>query len=454
MARRARLDCSTPANSHGARPNELLSENNPMDADEERARWVFLKAVAALKPEDQAAIVDRECAGDPKLRSRVEELLAACQEANTVLDERTIRAHMAAPQSSDGTVAIDSSTGSPRSGSAGSEELPITERDHTYQDREPVALTFLQPSSRPGSLGRLNQYEVLEVLGKGGFGIVVRAFDETLQRVVAIKVLSPELAATSPARKRFLREARASAKVRHENVVQIYSVEENPIPYLVMEYIPGQTLQQRLEETGPLEVTDVLRIGGQIARGLAAAHQQGLIHRDIKPGNILLESGVDQKVKITDFGLARAADDASLSQSGVIAGTPLFMAPEQASGGREVDPRSDIYALGAVAYYLLTGRPPFDEGSGLEALIAHARDPVVPPSRVHVGIPEDLERVVLRCLAKDPAERYPDAEGLERALCQCACAGDWHRDRAARWWRDADLGTQERGEESRLTSVA
>ena len=161
----------------------------------------------------------------------------------------------------------------------------------------------------------MGHYEVLEVLGRGAFGIVVRAFDEKLQRVVAIKVLSPHLAVTSPARKRFLREARASGGVRHENVVQIYAVEEQPLPYLVMEYIPGQTLQQRLDEVGPLEAP-VLPIGEQIARGLAAAHAQGLIHRDIKPGNILIEEGIEQKVKITDFGLARAVDDASLTQSG------------------------------------------------------------------------------------------------------------------------------------------
>jgi eukaryotic-like serine/threonine-protein kinase len=161
--------------------------------------------------------------------------------------------------------------------------------------------------------------------------------------------------------------------------------------------------------------------------------------------------------KLLDFGLVRPAarsDTAHLSREGQVLGTPLYMSPEQATGGRELDGRSDIYSLGAVAYFLLTGRPPFEGEGGIAVMIAHARDPVVPPSRVRADIPEDLERVVLRCLAKDPAERYPDAEGLERALCQCACAGDWHRDRAARWWRAADLDTQERGEESRLTSVA
>ena len=139
--------------------------------------------------------------------------------------------------------------------------------------------------------------------------------------------------------------------------------------------------------------------------------------------------------KLLDFGLVLPAARTGaphLSEEGQILGTPLFMSPEQATGGRELDERSDIYSLGAVAYYLLTGRPPFDAGGGLGVMIAHARDPVVPPSRVQAGIPEDLERVVLRCLAKDPADRFPDAESLERALGECACAGDWDQDRASR----------------------
>src|SRR5262249_12183610 len=160
---------------------------------------------------------------------------------------------------------------------------------------------------KAGSLGRLAHYEILEVIGQGGMGIVLRAFDEKLHRVVAIKVMAPSLAATSPPRKRFLREARAAAAVRHEHVVDIHAVEEQPIPYLVMEYVAGETLQQMSDRIGPLEVPEVLRLGQQIARGLAAAHERGLIHRDIKPSNILLEKGAELRVKITDFGLARAA---------------------------------------------------------------------------------------------------------------------------------------------------
>jgi hypothetical protein len=153
-------------------------------------------------------------------------------------------------------------------------------------DDEDISLDFLQPSTRPDSLGRIGHYEILQVLGKGGFGIVFRAFDEVLQRVVALKVLAPTIATTSPARKRCLREARSSAQVRHENVVQVYAVEEHPLPYLVMEFVPGETLQQRLDRTGPLEAAEIVQIGRQIAEGLAAAHATGLIHHDIKPGNL------------------------------------------------------------------------------------------------------------------------------------------------------------------------
>ncbi len=291
------------------------------------------------------------------------------------------------------------------------------EPDGPRADDEPLALEFLEPSSKPGSLGRLGHHDVLEVLGRGGFGIVVRAFDESLHRVVAIKVLSPQLASTSPARKRFLREARASARVRHANVVQIYAVEERPLPYLVMEYIPGQTLQQRLDESGPSDVRDVLRIGAQIARGLAAAHDQGLIHRDIKPGNILLESSIEQNVKITDFGLARAADDASLSQSGVIAGTPLFMAPEQAKG-EPPDPRADLFSLGSVLYTMASGRPPFRANTPLAVLKRVAEDTPRPIRQIIPEVPQWLCDLIARLHAKDPADRFQSAAEVAGLLEQ------------------------------------
>src|SRR5205814_9526347 len=175
---------------------------------------------------------------------------------------------------------------------------PTRAHGDAADDDQADALAFLAPPGRPDSLGRIGHYEVLEVLGRGGFGVVFRAFDDVLQRVVAVKVLAPSLAVTSPARKRFLREARSSAQVRHENVVQIHAVEEQPLPYLVMEFVPGETLQQRLDRIGPLEVPEIMAIGRQTAQGLAAAHAAGLIHRDVKPANVLVEAGPRLRVKI------------------------------------------------------------------------------------------------------------------------------------------------------------
>jgi serine/threonine protein kinase len=175
-----------------------------------------------------------------------------------------------------------------------------------------------------------------------------------------------------------------------------------------MEYIPGQTLQQRLDQTGPLDPMEVLRIGEQVARGLAAAHAQGLIHRDIKPGNILLEGGFEQKVKITDFGLARAADDASLTQSGVIAGTPLYMAPEQAKG-ETLDPRADLFSLGSVLYTMVSGRPPFRASTALSVLKRVADDTPRSIREIVPDVPQWLCDLIARLHAKDPAERFQTA---------------------------------------------
>src|SRR5262249_8593997 len=179
-----------------------------------------------------------------------------------------------------------------------------------------------------------------------------------LRRVVAIKVLSPAFAANGSARRRFIREAQTAAAVKNEHVVAIHSVQdEAQPPYLVMELIDGISLQDKIDKKGPLAVKEILRIGMQAAEGLAAAHKQGLVHRDIKPANILLENGVE-RVKITDFGLARAVDDASLTQSGTVAGTPMYMSPEQAEG-QPIDSRSDLFSLGTVLYTMCTGHPPF-----------------------------------------------------------------------------------------------
>jgi serine/threonine protein kinase len=276
-------------------------------------------------------------------------------------------------------------------------------------------LDFLSPSTRFDSLGRLGHYEVLGILGEGGFGIVLRAFDETLQRVVAVKILAPQLAATSPARQRFLREARASAKVRHENIVQVYAIEETPLPYIVMEYVPGQTLQERMNAVGPLSAEESVRIGVQIARGLGAAHEKGIIHRDVKPGNVLLEQGVDGHVKLTDFGLARAADDASLTQSGMVAGTPHYMAPEQARG-EKLDHRADLFSLGSVLYTMVSGRPPFRAENSMAVLKRVCEDTPRAIKEIIPEVPAWLCSVISKLHAKDPERRFQSAREVVEAL--------------------------------------
>jgi serine/threonine protein kinase len=210
-----------------------------------------------------------------------------------------------------------------------------------------------------------------------------------------------------------------------------------------MEYLPGLNLAELVERHGPLPPGRAVYLLRQVCGALREAHAAGLIHRDIKPSNIFASrrGGMVDVAKLLDFGLALSTARAGapqLSGEGQVLGTPLFMSPEQATGGGELDGRGDIYSLGAVTYYLLTGRPPFDGEDGIGLLIAHARDPVVPPSLVRDDIPEDLERIVLRCLAKDAADRFPDAESLELALGECACTGEWDRERAAHWWRTAD----------------
>jgi serine/threonine-protein kinase len=190
----------------------------------------------------------------------------------------------------------------------------------------------LEPTDEPDMLGRLGGYDVLEIIGRGGMGVVLKGFDRELKRCVAIKVLAPHLAHSPLARKRFAREAQAAAAVVHPHVLAIHQVQPGGrLPFLVMPLVAGESLAQRLAARGTLELKEILRIGMQAAAGLAAAHEQGLVHRDVKPANILLEKGVERAV-LTDFGLARAADDAALTRWGVIAGTPQYMSPEQAQG--------------------------------------------------------------------------------------------------------------------------
>src|SRR5205814_7849889 len=217
-----------------------------------------------------------------------------------------------------------------------------------------------------------------------------------------IKVMAPQLAASATARRRFTREARAAAAVTHDHVVTIHAVEDaGPLPHIVMQFVAGHSLQDRLDRTGPLQLQEVLRIGMQAASGLAAAHAQGLVHRDIKPANILLENGVE-RVKLTDFGLARAANEASLTQSGVDAGTPQYMSPEQAEG-KAIDQRTDLFSLGSVLYAMCTGRAPF-RASGTMAVLKRVCEGTPTPIReTNPEIPAWLIEIIERLHAKAPA---------------------------------------------------
>ncbi len=281
-----------------------------------------------------------------------------------------------------------------------------------------VNLYFLQPSDRAASLGRLGAYEVLEVLGRGGFGIVLKAFDPALHRPVAIKVLAPEFAVSVAARKRFAREAQAAAAVSHDHVVPVHAVDADATPpYLVMSFIHGQSLQQRLDAGGPLQLDEILRIGIQTAAGLAAAHAQGLVHRDIKPANIMLENGLE-RVRITDFGLARAVDDASVSQSGALAGTPQYMSPEQATCDA-VDQRSDLFALGSTLYAMCTGLAPFRGSPCLAVLKQVCESEPAAIRSLNPAIPAWLEGVVRKLHAKNPGQRFASAAEVADLLERC-----------------------------------
>jgi hypothetical protein len=280
------------------------------------------------------------------------------------------------------------------------------------------ALPFLEPSDHPGALGRLGGYEVLGVLGQGGTGTVLRAFDPSLHRHVAIKVLAAEYAAHPAARQRFAREARAAAAVSHEHVVAVHAVAASATPpYLVMAFVAGQSLQQRLDRSGPLGLEAILRIGMQTAAGLAAAHAQGLVHRDVKPANIMLENGVE-RVRLTDFGLARAVDDASVTRPGDVAGTPQYMAPEQARG-EAVDQRADLFALGSTLYAMCTGHAPY-RGRSCVAVLRQVCDTEPAPVRAsRPELPPWLEGIIHKLHAKDPAQRFQSAAEVAVLLEGC-----------------------------------
>ncbi len=287
--------------------------------------------------------------------------------------------------------------------------------DDSRIEFETVMLSFLDPPSHPELLGRLGRYEIERVIGTGGMGIVLKAHDTELHRVVAIKILSTHLANSASARKRFAREAQAAAAVLHPNVIPIYNVEsEGKIPYLVMKCVSGLSLQAKVDRFGMLPLTDTLRIAKQTASGLAAAHDQGLVHRDVKPANILLEENVD-RVILSDFGLARAVDDASLTRTGIVAGTPHYMSPEQARGDA-IDTRSDQFSLGSVMYFMLTGRPPFRASGAMGVLHRICNEPHRSLDQINSDVPVEVIQLIDRLLSKDPSHRFDTMHIVEAEL--------------------------------------
>jgi anti-sigma factor RsiW len=343
--------------------------------------------------DDLQAEMNRHLETCPNCQQRLEDLAAGKETWTEAARNLNANAESASPDAGLERVMEESK----REGPAQPEILPAE-----------VPLDFLAPSDDPTHLGRLGNYEIIEVIRRGGMSVVLKAFDPSLHRVVAIKVLAPQLATSAAARTRFRREGFAAAAISHEHVVAVYGVDEvRGLPYLVMEYISGESLQERLDRDGPLELKEVLRIGMQAAQGLAAAHAQGLVHRDIKPANILLHNGV-ARVKITDFGLARPADDATLTQSGIVAGTPQYMSPEQARGDA-IDARTDLFSLGSVLYAMCTGRPPFRASTTMGVLKRVSDESPRTVGEINNDVPSWLADVIGKLHAKNRADRFQSA---------------------------------------------
>jgi serine/threonine-protein kinase len=290
---------------------------------------------------------------------------------------------------------------------------------------------------------KLGQYQLGEKLGEGGMGEVYMAEHQLLKRPCALKLIRPDVNTNPIALARFEREVQSAAMLSHPNTIEIfdYGHADDGTFYYVMEYLPGLSVSDLVKQFGPMAPGRVVYLMRQVCGALAEAHRFGLVHRDLKPANILvaIQGGKCDIAKVLDFGLVKltATPDApQLTADYTVSGTPQYMSPEQATANRDVDGRADLYSLGAILYYMLIGRPPFEGTNPTELMIAHARDPVVPPSHHRGDIPPDLEAVVVRCLAKKPQERYPDARALSMALAACACAGDWDDEKADEWWVD------------------
>ncbi|MCC9604629.1 serine/threonine protein kinase [Blastopirellula sp. JC732] len=289
---------------------------------------------------------------------------------------------------------------------------------------------------------QLGQYHLRKMIGSGGMGEVYLAEHTLMKRPCAIKLIRPEKGADGRVLARFEREVRLSSKLSHWNNIDIYDYGRTADGtfYYVMEFLPGLSVSDLVKQYGPMSPQRAIYLMSQTCEALSEAHTKGLVHRDIKPANVFAaqRGGHYDVAKLLDFGLAKpiqaGEEDAQLTQEGSITGSPLFMSPEQASGEHEPDARGDIYSLGALMYFMLTGQAPFNYDRPIKVIIAHAHERPIPPSQVNPDIPSDLDAVVLRCLEKQPQDRYQTAVELAEALDRCEAAGQWNRRLAQQWW--------------------
>ena len=305
---------------------------------------------------------------------------------------------------------------------------------------------------------KFGQYQLVRKLGEGGMGEVYLAEHRLLKRPCALKLIKAGVTSDPIAQARFEREVQSAARLSHPNTIEIYDYGHtgDGTFYYVMEYLQGLSLSEMVRRDGPLPPGRIIYLFRQVCAGLAEAHRLGLVHRDLKPGNLLIavRGGEADVAKVLDFGLVKLTRDPGapeLSRDTTVSGTPMYMSPEQATGDRSLDARADIYAMGAMIYFALTGRPPFTGETPFIIMMAQARDPVIPPSEVRPGVPADLEQVVLRCLAKDPAERFPNVRALGDALADCASASEWGPNRAEAWWTAEGISVTSDGPPDPLT---
>jgi len=308
---------------------------------------------------------------------------------------------------------------------------------------------------------RLGQYQLQEKIGEGGNGAVYRARHALLRRPTAVKLMSAEFARSPAARARFEHEVQITSTLSHPNTIAIFDYGHTPdgTLYYAMEYLSGSTLDQVVRLGGPMPPGRVIHVLEQMAGSLAEAHDKGLIHRDVKPSNAILceRGGLYDVIKVLDFGLVKEIGqvDGELTQANVLIGTPLYMAPEIIAKPGQGSPQSDLYALGAVGYFLLTGRNVFEGSSAMEICAAHLHDAPTPPSaRTDRPVPDDLERIILCCLAKEPAQRPANAGALREDLLRCRDAGSWTQQDARAWWSSHSTAFSGQGSHDRAEPLS